>query len=109
MIKINNIQQFKTLITERDALIAYFTTPACNVCKVLKPKILKLLESDFPLIEFADINSEEFPDIAAQFSVFTAPTIVVFFNGFESFRKARYIGINELSNYLKRPYNLLFN
>ncbi len=91
-----------------EAFLLYFSTPSCNVCKVLKPKIIKLLETEYPKIRFYYIDIEKHKKIAAEHSVFTIPTILVFFAGKETIRKSRYIGVKELSDYIRRPYSMLF-
>jgi len=86
----------------------YFSTPDCNVCKVLKPKFKELLNDEFPKISFAYVNVSDAKELAAQKSVFTVPTIVFFFDGRESLRKSRNINLNELKVELERPYSFLF-
>ena len=108
-IKIENLNHLHNLVKDSDALITYFTTPACNVCKVLKPKILQLIKEKYPKIIFADVNSEALPEVAAHYTIFTAPTILVFFDGAETIRTARNISLQEFSTALKRPYSLFFD
>ncbi len=103
-----NNESINNLIKNEESLILYITTPQCNVCKVLKPKIKQLIIDKFPKLKFHEINAENRPEISAQLSVFTVPTILVFFNGAEHHRKSRYINLNELEEALNRPYNLLF-
>jgi thioredoxin len=106
---IKNYTDFQVYTSKNDAVLAYFSHDECNVCKVLKPKIIQLLESNFPKINFVYINIKETPEISSQQSVFTVPTIISYFGGKEFFRKSRSIGIEELRNELDRPYNLLFS
>lgn len=96
------------LINTEKALMLYFTTTGCSVCKSLQPKIRELLQQNFPQIKFEAINMDEKTELSAQFSIFAVPTILVYFNGTEHFRKSRYIGVKELRELLSRPYNMLF-
>lgn len=91
------------------ALVLYFTSPECSVCKVLKPRIRELIERRFPRIrlEFIDISKD--PELAGQFQIFTVPVLLVFFEGREFFRKVRNIHVGELERELERPYTLLFD
>ena len=44
--KFYNIQdtnEFDKLLQEKDAVLAYFSTAECSVCKVLKPKVLDMI------------------------------------------------------------------
>ena len=108
---ISDIKSFEELLTLKEsepALLAYFSTEVCNVCKVLKPKVAVLIETDFPHIKMVYIQSDKFPEIAAQNQIFAAPTILVFFDGREYIRKSRNIGIAELQQEIERPYSMLF-
>ncbi|MBK6282053.1 MAG: thioredoxin family protein [Draconibacterium sp.] len=107
--EIQSFDEFLKLKNEEPALLAYFSTEACNVCKVLKPKVADLLQQEFPKIKSVYIKSDKLPEVAAQNQVFTAPTILVFFDGREYIRKSRNIGIGELQLEIERPYSLIFS
>lgn len=105
---IQSFDYFLELRESEPALLAYFSTEACNVCKVLKPKVSELIQSEFPKIKMVYIQSDIFPEIAAQNQVFAVPTILVFFGGREYIRKSRNIGIGELYQEIQRPYSMIF-
>lgn len=107
--EIHSLDEFLMLKEEEQALLAYFSTDACNVCKVLKPKVSELLQTEFPKMKMIYIKSDMFPEVAAQNQVFTAPTILVFFEGREYIRKSRNIGVGELQRDISRPYSLIFS
>ncbi len=107
--EIQSFDEFLKLKNEEPALLAYFSTEACNVCKVLKPKVADLLQQEFPKIKSVYIKSDKLPEVAAQNQVFTAPTILVFFDGREYIRKSRNIGIGELQLEIERPYSMIFS
>ena len=106
--EIQSFDEFLKLKNEEPALLAYFSTEACNVCKVLKPKVADLLQQEFPKIKSVYIKSDKLPEVAAQNQVFTAPTILVYFDGREYIRKSRNIGIGELQHEIERPYSMIF-
>lgn len=85
----------------------YLTTTSCNVCKVLEPKIIKLIQ-DYPQISFQKIYLDDEPAAKGEFMAFTVPTLVIFSEGKELFRSARNISIMELQQKLDRYYNLIF-
>ena len=107
--EIHTQEQFNRLAAAEPALLAYFSTDFCNVCKSLRPKIESLIQEEFPLRRTVYVNSEKNPEIAGQYRIFTAPVILVFFEGRETLRKMRNAGINELRQDLQRPYSLLFS
>lgn len=96
------------MIQNNPAVVVYFTTPECNVCKALKPKIKNLLQEKFSRVKFLEINGQENPELSARYSIFSVPTILIYFNGTEHYRKSRYISLQEISDLISRPYNLLF-
>lgn len=107
--EICSFEEFLKLKEEEPAVLAYFSTEVCNVCKVLKPKVEELIEAEFPKIKLAYIKSDKLPEVAAQNQVFTAPTILVFIDGREYIRKSRNIGISELQREIERPYSMMFS
>ncbi len=108
-VTLTSIESYNQFINSNLGTVIYFSTPTCNVCKVLKPKLKELLASEFPEMKFAYINSEEAKELAAQNNVFTVPTILFLFEGKEFIRKSRNINLNNLADELKRPYRLLFS
>ena len=106
--EIKSPEEFQSLIAEK-ALLAYFSTDACSVCHVLKPKVEELVKAEFPKMKMAYVKSDELPEIAADNNVFTAPTVVVFFEGHEYIRKSRAFGVEELQHAIERIYSMLFS
>jgi thioredoxin 1 len=107
-ISVSSDADLRLRIGQEAALLAYFSTPECNVCKVIKPKLGALLEAEFPRIARVYVDCAAHPQAAAQFGVFAVPTLVVFFDGRESLRKGRSFGLEALRNELRRPYSLMF-
>lgn len=106
-IDLTSHEDFFQFIQNNKTAAVYFSTPDCNVCKVLKPKIIDLLYADFPEFVFAYVNCNENKITAAQNSVFTVPTFIVFFEGKEVLRKSRNISLTELSDELSRISSFL--
>lgn len=103
-----SIEDFRNVLDENEAVLAYFSTEACSVCKVLKPKVIQMITEFFPHIKAVYIQSDHLPELTAQFRIFTVPTVAVFFEGRETIRKSRAFGIDELKGQISRPYSLLF-
>lgn len=104
---IKSLDSLCDLITLEPAVALYFSSPNCGVCEVLKPKIQQLIETQFPKIKFIEISSYQSPDISAHFGVFSAPTLLIFFEGKEFYRYVRNLSISELEERLRRPYEIL--
>ncbi|MBN2797548.1 MAG: thioredoxin family protein [Deltaproteobacteria bacterium] len=101
-------QNLNDLIASEDAVLAYFSTPECRVCKALKPKVLAMLSDEFPKVSFQYVDCEAEPEVAAQNMVFAVPTLVVYFAGRETTRLSRNVGMGELAEGIRRPYQMLF-
>lgn len=63
---------------------------------------------DFPKIEAGYVDLDNIPEAAGKFSVFTIPGILIYIQGKESIRKARYVSVDELAGEISRYYNLLY-
>jgi len=109
MIELNNNEELEKFINFNSAVLVYFSTPNCSVCKVLKPKLIELFEKDYPKIKIGFVNIEIMPDVAGQSSIFAVPTILVYFERKEIIRKSRNINLSEFHNEILRPYSLLFD
>jgi thiol-disulfide isomerase/thioredoxin len=102
------LEELKSIIKDKPAVLVYFSGIGCGVCQVLKPKIQKAFSDNYPLIQQYYLDIEEHKDIAVSYSVFTMPTILVFLDGKEFARKSRNMSVDGLIQDLKRPYDLFF-
>ena len=102
---IENIRDF--IINEQVALL-YLTTKDCNVCKVLKPKIQDVC-SEFELVRDKYIDLDNLPELKGEFSVFAAPTMILFIEGKETLRFSRNIDLLDFELKLKRYCELLIS
>lgn len=103
-----NIQELQDRIADHKGLLLYFSSESCSVCKVLRPKVEDLLQKQFPLMSSQYVDIEKSPVISGQFSVFTIPTILIYFDGKEQARFSRNISMHQLEESISRPYQLVF-
>ena len=106
----DNIQSQEALeqrIKSELGLLVYFSTPTCNVCHALKPKIIEAFETHFPLIKQEFIDASIFPEIPASLGIFSVPTIMVFLDGKEFARESRNVSVGELIQKVARPYEMM--
>lgn len=99
--------ELKKVIADEKVVLAYFSHDACGVCQILKPKISQAVKVKYPNIRQIYVNIEHAPKAAGQFSIFTAPVVLVFFGGEEHIRMARSFGVGELLNAIERPYGMM--
>lgn len=81
------------------AIVAYFSTPTCNVCKVLRPKVEEMVR-DTGGLTFVYVDSERHPAAAGQHMVFAVPTIILFLEGREMRRYSRNLSLDDLARSL---------
>lgn len=105
---INSLEELEEILKSEIAVLLYFNTISCNVGEALEPKVKNLLNTYFQKINFYTIDLNFSSEIAAKYSAFVEPTILVFFEGKETIRKSRNIGIYELQEAIERPYKLIF-
>lgn len=104
---INTNESINKIINENEIVLIYFGSESCNVCKALKPKAEEILKG-YPRIKSIEVDVEKSLSAASAYNVFTIPAILVFIDGKETIREARYISIQEIDNKISRYYNLLF-
>jgi thioredoxin-like negative regulator of GroEL len=81
-------------------LVAYFSTPTCTVCKVLRPKIEGLVAGREG-VDFLYVDSTLYPAVAGQHVVFAVPTIVLFMDGREMRRFSRNLSLDDFTRSLE--------
>ncbi len=103
---IQSTQQIDELINTAKPLLIYFSGENCSVCKVLKPKIEKVVIDNFPKMEIYEVKTDNCLELSAQFLIFSIPTVLVYFDKKEFKRYGRNMSIPLFVEELKRPYNL---
>ncbi len=108
MITIQSKQELEQMLAENTGMLVYYSHEKCNVCKTLKPKLVSYFNEHFPKMKLVYVNIENLPELAGQYSIFTVPVILVFFEGKETYRKARTVGVQEIAELVARPYSMIF-
>ena len=70
-------ENFEASITGNDFVIVDYWAPWCGPCRSFAPTYEKVSE-DFPNVVFAKVNTEDEQEIAAQFSIRSIPTLMIF-------------------------------
>ena len=86
----------------------YISRADCSVCHALLPKVKKVSEK-YSEAEFAKIDLGAHPQAAGEFSVFSIPALIVYSEGKELYRGARFFNMGELEERLDRYYNSIFD
>jgi thioredoxin-like negative regulator of GroEL len=100
------IENIRDFINNEQIALLYLTTTDCNVCKVLKPKIQDIC-CEFELVKDKYIDIDDLPELKGEFSVFAAPTMILFIEGKETLRFSRNIDLYDFRQKLERYVDLL--
>ena len=103
------LETINETLRQKPAVALYFSAPSCNVCHALKPKLLSAFEKNFKELEVISIDVSEDQAVAAHFSVFAIPTLIVFLDGREFVRKSRHMSVDEVVEEIRRPYEIMFS
>ena len=101
------IESIEITIKENPAVALYFSAPTCNVCHALKPKLFDAIEKNFKEMQIISIDTSQDQEVAAHYSVFTIPTLLVFLDGREFLRKSRHMSVDEVIREIERPYTIM--
>ncbi|GIN93410.1 thioredoxin-like protein YdfQ [Siminovitchia terrae] len=98
---VHSLEEIQTTINESKLTLLYISRPDCSVCHGLLPQVKELLY-EFPSVVSIHVDADEIPEIAGEYSIFTVPVVLVFVEGKEMIRKARFVPIGELRKQLEK-------
>lgn len=104
---IYNLEELQQLVEDATIAVIYFSNDACNVCRILKPKIREMLDMQFPKAAFVYVDIEKSPVISGQYRVFTIPTIDIYVDGKEHARFSRNVTMHDFEAAIRKPYDIL--
>ncbi len=94
MIPVTEFNTGLNQLTSEELAVAYVSLPGCSVCVSVKPQLIaRLSESGVPIYHF---DAHRLPEVAGTFQVMTAPAVLLFANGKEVDRQARFIDFDRL-------------
>ncbi|MGH4123554.1 MAG: thioredoxin family protein [Clostridium sp.] len=107
MIQLNTLDEMDEFIKNNTIAMIYFASEGCSVCGALLPKIEEMI-IQFPKLKISKVMVDKFTKAAGQYSIFTLPAILVYIEGKEIIRDARFISVEMLEKTIKRYYDILF-
>jgi len=102
LFSIEDVEQF---INSHHLAFLYISKTNCSVCHALLPKVEKVL-AEFPKIQMGFINVDDIPSIAGHLSIFTAPVLILYVDGKEVLREARFVHVDQFKEKVKKIYFL---
>lgn len=103
---LQTIDEVDNMVNQHTLSFIYISKTNCSVCHALLPKVQQMM-SRFPEIEFGHVTVDEVEAIAGHFAIFTVPVLLLFSNGKELVREARFVRMEELEEKIKKIYGLL--
>jgi len=107
MQELKSIESVQKAIKE-GAVLLYVSAPNCNVCDALKIKVEELFSNEFPKIKLYEANISVVPELTGEFQIFSAPAMLIFFEGQEFAREGRNVSLELLSRRVEKVYKLYF-
>lgn len=98
MKEINSFEEWLEVSAYQKRLLLFVKTDNCSVCEGLFPQVAAL-QTDYSL-PFYKVNIAKTPEVAGQLSLFTAPVVLLFNEGKEYTRFARFVRIDGLKKRL---------
>lgn len=109
MENIETLDRLNELKYEQEALLILFGGKECNVCHSIKPKLIELVENQYPKVKMVYVDCHVVTDICSQNSVFTLPTLQVYFTGQKFIEEVRSFSLQKVIDDMQRPYSMLFS
>lgn len=106
MIMLDSSDSVDRFIKENRISMIYFSSNSCSVCAILLPKIEQLMRK-YSKIAYAKVDIDKLQIVVGKYSIFTLPAIIIFIDGKEIIREARFISIVELEKKIERFYDLI--
>lgn len=91
----HDLATIEQYLAKNRLMLLYVQAPNCGVCTVFRKQVAEVV-AELPEITGVETNIATVPMIASRFHVLTAPAVLVFADGKEVWRSARYINMAEL-------------
>ena len=108
MDNIESLEQLDTLKESEEGLLVLFGGD-CNVCHSIKPKLIELMGENYPKVKLVYVDCHVVTDICSQNSIFTLPTLHVYFTGQKFIEEVRSFSLQKVMQDLARPYSMVFS
>ena len=91
---------FEEKIKNEEKFLLYIKSEGCSVCEADFPKVKEITDKNNYLSYY--IQADEMAEAVGQLNLYTAPVVILFYNGKEIHRQARFIDFSELDYRIKQ-------
>ena len=106
---LESLAELDSLKASEEGLVVLFGGKECNVCHVIKPKLIELMTEHYPKMTLAYVDCHVTTDICAQNGVLSLPTLQVYFTGQKFFEEVRTFSLQKVAQDMARPYSMCFS
>lgn len=96
---LHTLPEIEQHLAENPLSLLYVVSRDCSVCHAVEPKLAAVL-AELPQIAAARADAAGLPELAGRFHVLTAPVVMLFAEGREVWRAAKFIYMDELAQKL---------
>ncbi|MDO5639364.1 MAG: thioredoxin family protein [Neisseria sp.] len=96
---LNTLAEIDAHIATHRLSLLYVVSRGCGICHAVEPKLERVLQT-LPKIAAARADAADLPELAGRFHVLTAPVVMLFADGREVWRAAKFVYMNELEKTL---------
>jgi thioredoxin 1 len=107
-IEVSKLNELQSHINDQAAILVYFYNDNCAPCLSLRPKVIELIEKEFPKLKLVFVNSIN-RELPINYGVYDNPTLLVFFDRKEYIRESKYVAMPQLQKGIERYYKLMFD
>lgn len=100
-VEMTSLEDVNQLIQKEDKVLVFIYGETCSVCHAVLPQIKPMIEK-YDTVQPIQINHDKVPAVASEFTVFTVPAVLLFVEGKEVLRQARFIDKDRLNFQLSR-------
>lgn len=108
MQQLATMDDVKTFKKSQNLNFLYVLTTGCGVCHALLPQIEEVFDA-YPNIQTRQVNAADIPELAGHLSIFTAPVLILFSDGKEILREARFVHVDEFDKKIGKIYSGFFS
>jgi len=98
--KDSNLWWFIRKIKNEEKFLLYMKSEGCSVCVADFPKVKEIADKNNYTSFY--IQADEMAEAVGQLNLYTAPVVILFYNGKEIHRQARFIDFSELDYRIKQ-------
>lgn len=104
MTEITSIERFQEFINYHHLSFVFISREECGVCHALLPQVEELLQR-VPEIQLGHIDAGMVEEIAGKLMIFTVPVLLLFVDGKEYIREARFVHMEMLEEKISKIYH----